>query len=83
MAEVLKAGLGQFEVKVRAEEKVRQDGFDEGWEKAIEAASSLYAVTYSCSICGKEMTVQTEEEKEAIREFMTSSGWCHGDCESR
>ena len=80
MADVIKAGLGLIEIKVRAEEEVRREADDKGWERGNEEASNLYAVTYPCSKCGKEMTVYTDEEKKAIRKFMISSGWHHGDC---
>lgn len=80
MAKVLMAGLGLFEVKVRAEEEIRQQAYDEGWEKGVNSTWDLLAVTYPCAKCGKEMTVTTEEEKKAIRKFMIASGWHHGDC---
>ena len=78
--DVLKVGLGLTELTIRAEEEIRQQAYDEGWEKGIQEAMDLYAVTYPCSKCGKEMTVYTDEEKKAIRKFLTSSGWHHGDC---
>jgi len=80
MADILKAGLGLYEVKVRAEKEVKQEAYDKGWEKGNEEASDLYTVTYPCSKCGKEMTVENDDEKKAIREFMINAGWSHGDC---
>jgi hypothetical protein len=77
---VLKAGLGLYEPVVRAEEGIRQQGYDEGYEKAADTAFELWAVTYPCRKCGKEMRVDTEGEKKAIREFLIASGWGHGDC---
>ena len=79
-AAVYRVGLGLIKVKVKAEEEVRREAYDKGWEKGIEGAFNLYAVTYPCSKCGKEMTVDTDEEKKAIRKFLTSSGWHHGNC---
>jgi predicted CopG family antitoxin len=80
MADILKVGLGLFEVKRRDEKTIRQEAYDEGWEKGINDAEALYAVTYRCSNCRKEMVVHTKEEKKAIREYMHEHGWCHGDC---
>jgi hypothetical protein len=77
---VLKAGLGLYEPVVRAEEKMRQQGYDEGYEKASDLGWELWAVTYPCRKCGKELTVDTEWEKKAIREFIAASGWGHSDC---
>lgn len=78
--DVLKVGLGLTKLTIRAEEEIRRQAYDEGWEKGIQEAMELYAVPYPCSKCGKEMTVETDEEKKAIRKFLTSSGWHHGDC---
>jgi len=80
MADILKAGLGLIEVKIRAEEEMWQRGYNEGYEKGIEAAEKLYMVTYPCSNCGQMKAVTTDEEKKAIRDFMVQSGWCHADC---
>ena len=77
---IVEAGVGLFEVKVKKEEEIRQQIYDEVWEEGVNAAWDLLAVTYSCSKCGKQMTVDTEEEKKAIRKFIIASGWHHGDC---
>jgi len=78
--DVYKAGLGVIEVKVRAEEEVRQEAYDKGWEDGIEAAEGLYAVSCTCSKCGKKKTVIDEDEKQALRRFMMANRWHHADC---
>ena len=78
--DVYKAGLGVIEVKVRAEEEVRQEAYDKGWEDGIEAAEGLYAVSCPCSKCGKKKTVTDEDEKKAICRFMMANRWHHADC---
>ena len=80
MADILKAGLGLIEVKMRKEEEIRQQAYDKGEENGIRMAEDLYMVTYPCSKCGKMKAVTTDEEKKAIRDFMVQSGWCHVDC---
>ena len=80
---VLMAGLGLYKVKIKTEKEIWQKAYDQGVEKGRQEVWDLLAVNYPCSICGKEITVHTEEEKKAIRKFMTESGWHHGDCESR
>lgn len=84
MADVLKAGLSLYEPKVRAEKEIRQEGYDkgydDGYEKATDSAWDLWAVTYPCRKCGKEMVVDAQEEKETIRKVIIASGWGHGDC---
>ena len=78
--DILKVALGLIEVKVRAEKEVRLEAYDEGWEKGVNSTWDVLAVTYPCGKCGKELTVDTEEEKKAIRKFIIASGWSHGDC---
>ena len=80
MADILKAGLGLFEVKVRTERELKEEGYVEGVNEGFDVASSDFRVTYPCSVCGKPIDVDTEEEKKAIRKFMIDGGWRHGDC---
>jgi len=78
--DILKIGLGVIEPKIRAEEKVRQEAYDGGFEDGINAAEELYAVTYNCCMCGKKIWVTTDKEKKAIKGLMWEAGWHHGDC---
>jgi hypothetical protein len=81
--DILKAGLGMFEVKIRAEEEVRQDAYDEGQLNGYELAESVYKVTFPCKACGKPITVEDEATKEAIKGYMLEHGWVCGDCLNR
>jgi hypothetical protein len=80
---IFKVALGLIEVKERAEEEVRQQAYDEGFEEGIASAEELYSVTYPCSKCGKEIIVGTDEEKRAIRGYMLEHRWGHADCVNR
>lgn len=77
---LVEAAVGLFEVKGKKEEEIRQQAYDEGWQKGINSTWDLLAVTYPCAKCGKEITVDTKEEKKAIRKFIIDSGWSHSDC---
>lgn len=83
MTNILKAGLGLFEVKIRAEKEVRQEAYAEGQLTGYELAESEYKVTYPCSICGKSIEVTTEGEKKAIRGYMVEHRWGHAACINR
>ena len=83
MADILKAGLGLFEVKVRAEEEVRDKAYEEGRISGFASAESIYKITYPCNICKKMIEVTTEEEKRAIRKFMIDKRWGHAACHDR
>ena len=78
--DIVKVAVGHIEVKVRAEEEVRQEAYDKGWEDGIEAAEGLYAVSCTCSKCGKKKTVIDDDEKQALRRFMMANRWHHADC---
>jgi hypothetical protein len=78
--DILKVALGLIEVKVRAEKELGLEAYDEGWEKGVNSSWDVLAVTYPCSKCGKEITVDTEEEKRAIKTYMRKYGWGHTKC---
>jgi predicted RNA-binding Zn-ribbon protein involved in translation (DUF1610 family) len=77
---ILETALGLYEMKIGTKEEIWQEAYDKGWDEGVNAAEALYAVTYRCSNCGKEMVVTSEKEKKAIREYMHKHGWGHGDC---
>lgn len=77
---VLMAGLGLYKVKIKTEKEIWQKAYDKGHDDGVNAACNCFGVSYPCSRCGKEMMVDTEEEKTAIRQFMVDSGWAHGEC---
>jgi hypothetical protein len=83
MADILKAGLGLYEVKLSAKKEVRQKAYEEGQLNGYELAKSEYKVTYPCSICGKLIEVTTEREKKAIRGYMREHKWGHANCVNR
>jgi len=78
--DVYRAGLGILEKKMKDEEQIRQETYDEGLEKGIEYGEELYAVSCPCSKCGKKKTVINKDEKKAITRFMIANRWQHADC---
>ena len=80
LADALKVLAGELEIKARPIDEVRQQIYDEGWEKGIEDAEELYAVSCPCSKCGKKKTVINKDEKKAITRFMIANRWHHADC---
>lgn len=80
VTDVIKIGLGLLEVKIKAEDEIKQEAFDEGWEDGINRAAEVYEVSYRCGNCGKEIVVTSDEEKKFISERMHEYGWCHSDC---
>lgn len=82
-ADLMRVAVGLLEVKVRAEKEIWQQGYDAGEQSGFERAADMYAVTYNCYSCGKEMVVDTDEEKIAIRGYMHENCWAHGECQDR
>ena len=68
-ADFVKEALG---VKARTVEAA----FDTGHRFAKED----YLVTYPCTVCGKTIEVESDNEKLAAREFFEESRWGHGSC---
>lgn len=75
-ADVLKAGVGLLEVKVRQEEEVRLEGYKKGYEDA----KNRFEVTFPCSVCGKMISITNPKAKEAVSRYMTEHGWGHAEC---
>ncbi len=78
--DVLKIGVGLLIAKIRAEAAIKQEGYDQGYDKAAQGAHELFAVTYRCSVCGKIIEIESDEAKKAAGEYMTEHGWGHTDC---
>ena len=78
--DILKVGLGILEAKVRAEKDIRAEAYQEGMEYGYDAGRELYMVTYPCAVCKEMIEVTTDEEKEAIAEYMAEQGWGHSEC---
>ena len=53
-----------------------EEGYDKGWWQA----KARYCVTYFCSVCGGKIEVQSDNEKQAIRQYMREHGWGHSNC---
>jgi hypothetical protein len=82
-ADIFRIGLGIVEVKMRSEQEIWQQAFDEGEESGIGRAVAVHAVPYNCVICGEEIIVTTDEEKMAIKRYMREHGWGHKECHER
>lgn len=86
-ADIVKAGLGLFEVKASNEKEAREQGFEAGFEAGFEEGSkeaeTRYEVTYLCKVCRKPMAVTSTQEKEAIKQYMEEHAWGHKKCHDR
>ena len=80
---IVEAGVGLFEVKVRKEKEVRTQAYDEGYGEGYRDAEELYKVTYPCKICRRTLVVTSAKEKGAIKRYMLEHGWGHADCINR
>lgn len=82
-ADILKVGLGILEPQIRRETEMRKKGYTEEYEKGYADAEHFYKVTYFCSACGNTMTVTTEAEKQAIKNYMKEHRWGHTTCHEK
>ncbi len=80
---VLMTGLGLCEAKARTEKEIWQEGYDKGYDDAATEACDYFQVTYPCHRCGKEMVVNTDMEKKAIRQYLMAHGWGHTECHKK
>jgi len=72
--------IGEYEIKIKPIEIIKGASFKAGLGKGYQQGIKNCAIKYPCSKCGKEIVVSSKEEKKAIRDFMTESGWHHRNC---
>jgi len=82
-ADILKVGMGILEAKAEQESAIEEKAFLEGYEEGYSEAKSEFRVSYRCDICGKVMTVNSEEERAAVAEYMKEHRWGHTKCHER
>ena len=78
-ADILKAGLGILKLDAEKEDETYRRGYDKGYRKAEKE----FKVTYACSVCGKIVSLNTEDEKRDVGEYMTAHGWAHDECDEK
>jgi hypothetical protein len=83
ITDVLAVGVGLLEVKARSEEEIREAAYEQGRIEGFEIAESIFKVIYQCSVCGKEIEVESDGEKKAIKKYMREHGWGHASCINR
>jgi len=83
ITDVLKVGVGLLAVKVRREQEIREEAYQAGRLKGFDDAEQMFSVSYPCPGCGKQIVVNTKEEKEFIKRKMREHGWGHRDCIDR
>ena len=77
---IVEIAVGLLEVKIRAEEEIRQGACDEGWEKGNTDAIEVYMVTYPCWVCGEPLELVSPEEEAAASKYMWQHRWGHAEC---
>jgi len=73
VGDVLREAIG---VQARSTGIAQRRGYQSGWREAEE----LYRVDYRCSRCGGSLTINSDQEKQAILGYMRVHGWAHYSC---
>jgi hypothetical protein len=50
------------------------------YKQGYKEAESHYKISYGCSICGRQVDIDTAEEKEFAKLYMEHDGWAHARC---
>ena len=50
------------------------------YQKGSQDTKALYAVTWKCPVCGKDVTARAEQSKKLAGEYLAQLGWKHGEC---
>ena len=80
VAGFVKDALGRLQLKMPKPvdtERVRREAKEEGYSRARE----LFRIWYYCSVCGKEVNVDPNDNAhKAMRGYMKEHGWGHASC---
>ncbi len=82
-ADILKLGLGKFEVRLKELGDDRKQSWDAGYKKGYADAALRYKVIFPCNICGQIIEVTNTQAKQDIKEYMRQQGWGHKKCHER
>ncbi|MFH0768833.1 MAG: hypothetical protein V1932_04625 [Chloroflexota bacterium] len=72
LAQLLIRFADEMEIKTRPLEEVRKEGFQQ--------ARKIYRVYYPCQKCGRQILINTPEERAAASKYMVENGWSHQQC---
>ena len=59
---------------------VQEASAGSAYQKGYQTAKTLYAVTWKCRVCGKDVTAQAEKSKKLAGEHLAELGWTHSEC---
>jgi len=62
----------EHEITTRPLAEARKEGFQE--------AKKIYAVYYPCQKCGRQIPINSVNEKVAAAQYMAENGWAHLQC---
>jgi len=82
-ADILKVGLGMLEVHAEKKAELAEKGLKAGCKKGYADAESAFKIIYPCNVCREALTVESRDEKKAIRVYMHQNGWGHSECHER
>jgi predicted RNA-binding Zn-ribbon protein involved in translation (DUF1610 family) len=59
---------------------VQEASAGSAYDRGYQAAKALYAVTWKCPVCGKDVTARAEKSKKLAGEYLAQLGGKHSEC---
>jgi len=59
---------------------VQEPSADSAYDRGYQAAKALYAVTWKCRVCDKDITAAGEKAKKLVGGHLAELGWAHSEC---
>ena len=75
----MEAGLGILRAETQTHKQIR----DQAYQRGFREAETKFKVLYGCSICGKPIPIQAQDEKRAAAQYMQEHKWAHNECHKR
>ncbi len=72
--------LGQLLIRFADEHEITTRPLAEARKEGFQEAKKMFAVYYPCQKCGKQIAINSPEEKLAAARHMVEDGWSHQQC---
>ncbi len=72
--------LGQLLIRFADEHEITTRPLAEARKEGFQEATKIYAVYYPCEKCGRQIPINSLDEKVATARYVVENGWAHKKC---
>ena len=72
--------LGELLIRFAEEHEITTRPLAEARKEGFQETKKIYAVYYPCQKCGRQIPINSVDEKVAAAQYMAENGWAHQQC---